>query len=132
MPHVQVGLLSEFREGDPRIVCVDGREIALVLWRHEIYAIRNVCPHQSVSLAAGVVSESLTRGVGPFDFTVDEREPVVACPRHRWRFRLRDGTCEADSKARVKTYRVEIDAAGKVFLDLERPRDSVGDRAEVR
>jgi nitrite reductase/ring-hydroxylating ferredoxin subunit len=108
--------LAELEEGAPRIVVHGRREIAVARWGERVYAVRNICPHQSQSFACGTVRARL-HGAGAGSVTVDEDDPVIRCPWHTWEFRLLDGTCTTDRQLRVRTYPVEI-RDGRVLIEL--------------
>src|ERR1700733_10348 len=59
-----VGAVSGFPEGRSVEVMASGREVAVVRWRGQIYAIRNLCPHQSEALVGGVVQSRITGAEG--------------------------------------------------------------------
>jgi nitrite reductase/ring-hydroxylating ferredoxin subunit len=107
---VEVGPLSGFVHGKPVPVLIGHRAIALVRWHDEVYAIKNVCPHQNCRLDAGRVRAALKSGP-----VVDADDPLIVCPWHQWTFRLKNGRCTSDPKARIKTYETEI-VDGVVFL----------------
>jgi nitrite reductase/ring-hydroxylating ferredoxin subunit len=121
MIEVEVGPLDDLAEGVPRIVTVGGREIAVVRWRGRLFAIRNSCPHQTVSFAAGTVVERVVGAEQLGDVSVDEADPVIRCPRHGWRFGLASGRCTADPRLRMRTYDVTV-RDGRVFLATGRPK----------
>ena len=125
MDLVDVGPLEELREGEPKIIRVGRREIAVLRWRGQLYAIRNACPHQAVSFAAGTVVERVVGGEQFGELAVDDRDPVIRCPRHGWRFGLASGSCTADKRLRVRTYDVSV-RDGRVFLNVGRAASPAG------
>lgn len=96
--------VAELREGEPRFVKVANRDLVLIMWRGQIYALRNRCSHQGAALAQGIVSGRVIAGrcVGQPD--VDDEAPVLACPWHGWEFDLRSGVVVGDPTQRVITY----------------------------
>jgi nitrite reductase/ring-hydroxylating ferredoxin subunit len=132
MARVEVGRFDELVEAVPTTVTAGGREMILVRWREDVFALRNICPHQSASFAAGRAQRCLT-GVTmgddrdgasaqepplrAFDFTADETMPVILCPWHKWEFRLTDGHCSTDSRFRVRSYTTHVED-GTVFVDV--------------
>ena len=55
-----IGRLADFPEGSHRIVEVGGRQIGIFNIRNELYALPNICPHQTGPVCAG---RSLTGSV---------------------------------------------------------------------
>jgi nitrite reductase (NADH) small subunit len=102
----EVARLDQLLEGRPTIVRAKGKEIALTLWRGEVFALRNICPHQTQSFAGGRTRVRLTGTVGQVD--VVDGDPMLICPWHTWPFRLRTGECPIDPSLRVKAYGVEV------------------------
>jgi len=120
MPEIEVGPTTDLREdGEPIVVRAEGRELVVVRWKGEIFAIRNVCPHQSASLAKGAVHDRVVQGDRLGELNVDESEPLVRCPFHGWDFSLRSGYCVVDPKLRVKTYKTTI-RNSRVFVEVGR------------
>jgi nitrite reductase (NADH) small subunit len=113
----EVGAFDDLPEGRPAIVEVGGRQFAIVRLRGEVYALRNVCPHQTQSYAGGRAHSRIEGAdrVGELQLLVDD--PVLACPWHGWEFRLRGGECLVDPKLRVRTYPTVI-REGRVYVDV--------------
>jgi nitrite reductase/ring-hydroxylating ferredoxin subunit len=42
---VDVGAVDDYEEGSVTLVRAGGREIGIVRWRDEVYAVSNVCAH---------------------------------------------------------------------------------------
>jgi 3-phenylpropionate/trans-cinnamate dioxygenase ferredoxin subunit len=122
---VEVAAANDLREGVGAVVVAEGREIMVVRWRGEVYAVRNICPHQSapfsianrVSARGAPVVHAGVSGASTFGELERDDEAFLTCPWHTWSFSLRDGTCTVDPGLRVKTYRVVIEN-GKVYLDM--------------
>lgn len=86
--------------------------------------MRNICPHQSASFEHGFVRSCVAGeavrgedGGAELVLTVDEREPIVQCPWHRWDFRLSDGICASDDRFRARVYVTRVED-GIVFADM--------------
>jgi nitrite reductase (NADH) small subunit len=108
--------VAELEEGRPTVVKVKGREIAVVRWRGEVHAVRNICPHQTQSLACAHVRPGFSGG-GPGQLTVDAGEPVVVCPVHTWSFSLRTGLCTVDESLRIRRYQTAVED-GRLLIDV--------------
>lgn len=88
---VNVTTLDTLREGKGRAFTVEGHELALFLIAGNVYAIRNLCPHQHIPvLAEGELHDTL-----------------LTCPMHGWRFDLSTGLA-VDASSRLTVYEVRI------------------------
>jgi nitrite reductase (NADH) small subunit len=82
--------LAAVPESRGLVVRVDARlRIAIFRVGEEIYAIDDVCPHQSASLGEGTLTGT-----------------VVACPRHGFLVDVTSGQCPTHSLLRVRTFPV--------------------------
>ncbi len=104
-----VGSISDFEEGRPALVKINGGDIAVVKWRGAFYATAARCPHMGAPLCAGIVGPRLKGGCEVGAIEVDEEVPSLGCPWHGWRFDLRTGQSSWDPKYGLRTYRVECD-----------------------
>jgi nitrite reductase/ring-hydroxylating ferredoxin subunit len=118
---VDVGAPDLYPEGRAVIVRAGGRDIGIIRWQDRFYALRNVCPHQSGPLCAGLVHPQVLGADEPGVLRLDQSRPVIACPWHGWEFDLRTGRALSADDERVKTYPVEVDA-GRVLVDVGRRR----------
>lgn len=107
--------MSELEEGVPKAVRAFGREIAVVRWRGDCFAVRNVCPHQTVAFTRGLAQAQVFPGAKFGEIVMDQDRPVLRCPRHSFKFELRTGNCIVDSRLRIRTYPLEV-RDGRVFL----------------
>jgi nitrite reductase (NADH) small subunit len=121
----EVGLVAELPDRSPVVFKLRGREIAIIRVGERVYALRNVCPHQTQSFRGGsahgrIVGDPHHLG----DIELNEADPVLACPWHGWEFDLKTGHCIVDRKLRVRAYDVTVED-GRVFVDVE-PRLPTG------
>jgi nitrite reductase/ring-hydroxylating ferredoxin subunit len=87
---VVVGRVSDFRNGDRKIVDVNGKSIGVFRIGDDFYAIRNRCPHQWGPLCLGDLAPRAVSG-GPGDVHLDSGPPLIACPWHGWEYDLATG-----------------------------------------
>ena len=113
-----IGAADDFAERQVRIVDVAQRQIGIVRWRGDFYALSNICSHQGGPLCRGVLSGQLG-ATAPGEVTLDDTVPLIACPWHGWEFDVRTGRAILDPTLRVRTYPVRV-AAGRVILELDR------------
>jgi 3-phenylpropionate/trans-cinnamate dioxygenase ferredoxin subunit len=105
---VDVGPLDDFPDERPVVVKVRGADVVIVRCGDEVFALKNICPHQSASFEGGQVGYHLSEGEQVGELVVHKDEPELACPWHGWTFGLRDGRCTVDPRLRVKAYAASI------------------------
>jgi nitrite reductase/ring-hydroxylating ferredoxin subunit len=141
---VDVGALEDFADGTPRVVTVHGRELGVVVWKGQAFALANRCPHMGAPLCEGIVVSKLVSGDGFGAMQVDGDCPVMVCPWHRWGFEFSTGTAtfeRPDGKRgrapmmRAKSYAAQI-AEGRVLVEFaatsKRRRAEAGQETPVQ
>jgi len=94
-------LRERLKEGTPQHLMVNGQSICMVLWKGELRAVENKCPHNGESLSKGKINY-----LGE-----------VICPLHGYRFNLKNGR-EAGERCRdAETFPVNENDEG-VFVGL--------------
>jgi nitrite reductase/ring-hydroxylating ferredoxin subunit len=122
---VAAGSLAELPDRKPVRTRAGGREIVLVRWGEDVYALRNVCPHMTKTFELGMVYGWRDGEVGEVRHRDDI--PVLTCPWHQYEYSLKDGQCLTAKRWRVKTYPVELDG-DTIIVDLGRqPRRAAGE-----
>jgi nitrite reductase/ring-hydroxylating ferredoxin subunit len=116
--------VSNFEDAVPTVVNVYGREVVVIGWKGEFFALRNICPHQSQSFVRGKVCYDL---VGTPNGELALSEPVLVCPWHNWPYDLRTGKCTVDPTKRVRTFEVRVDE-GRVMIRADKSRKTSEDR----
>ena len=115
MNQVAVGSVDDFVEGQIRVVEAAGKEVGVLRWNGELFAVRNVCPHRGAPVCAGIVSPYIEAEAG--SLRLDRDRPILACSWHRWEFDVRTGQALTDP-ARLRTYPVSVGDDGQVLLEL--------------
>ena len=102
MQEVTVAKVGEIKQGERKIVNVNGEIIAVFNIADKYYAIENVCPHQGGPVGEGELRDGDT----------------VACPLHEWTFNIKTGASPEFPGIRVKTFPVKIEGGEvKVVID---------------
>jgi nitrite reductase (NADH) small subunit/3-phenylpropionate/trans-cinnamate dioxygenase ferredoxin subunit len=86
-----VGKVADFVDGQGRAVPVDGRMVAVFRKGDQFFAIDDLCPHMGASLAEGYVEGH-----------------TVTCPWHAWRFCIKDGTWEDNTRVKIDAFEVRV------------------------
>jgi nitrite reductase (NADH) small subunit len=113
----EVGSLEDLQEGRIRLVQAGGREIGLIRWGEEVFAVRNVCPHVA-GPACGAVRARLRAEPTQRTLIADHERPVLVCSWHRWEFDLRSGRALFDRRLHVKTYAVHVDCDETIWITI--------------
>lgn len=100
--------VDELPPGERRLVEHEGREIGVFNVGGNFYALRNYCPHAAAPLCVGT-SHGVIYADEPHTYQYDPDTVVVSCPWHHWEFKVEDGTCLTDERARVRTYDVTVE-----------------------
>ncbi|HYK69829.1 MAG TPA: Rieske 2Fe-2S domain-containing protein [Streptosporangiaceae bacterium] len=87
---VVVGKVSDFGNGDRKIVDVGGKSIGVFRIDDQFYALRNRCPHQFGPLCLGTLAPRALSDA-PGDVRIDSGPPLLACPWHGWEYDLATG-----------------------------------------
>ena len=101
MPRVKVLDAAALAPGQPALVSVDGRDVALFRRGDEVLAVGNECPHQGGSLCDGWVEGD-----------------IVVCPLHGWEFDMRSGACMTVPGESVPRYPVTVED-GAIYVSDE-------------
>jgi nitrite reductase/ring-hydroxylating ferredoxin subunit len=104
-----VARLSEFKDGDRRIVFVGDNEIGVFRHEGEFYAYSNFCLHQGGPACEGLTIAKVEERLRPdktsmgLYFAADEMHFV--CPWHGMEYDMKTGECVANRKMRLKKYK---------------------------
>ena len=107
MPDLFVEKISDFAEGDRRIVCHDGLEIGVFHWQEQFYAYQNLCLHQGGPCCEGVIMQKVEDVLAPDRTWIgqkfSDREAHFVCPWHGYEYDIKTGQCAG---LRLKSYPV--------------------------
>jgi len=104
-----VAKLSEFKDGDRRIVFIGDNEIGV--FRHEgaFYAYSNFCLHQGGPACEGLtiakVEERLRPDKTSMGLFFSEDEMHFVCPWHGMEYDMKTGECVSDRKMKLKKFK---------------------------
>jgi nitrite reductase/ring-hydroxylating ferredoxin subunit len=110
MSEVFVAKLTEFSDGERRIVRHDGGEIGVFHWQGQFYAYENMCVHQGGPACEGLLMHKVEDVIGPDRSWVgqkfSEHEIHFVCPWHGYEYDLKTGECAADRSLQLKSFAV--------------------------
>ena len=113
---IVVGKVSDFENGDRKIVDVNGKSVGVFRIDDRFYALRNRCPHQFGPLCVGELAPRAVSS-GPGDMRLDSGPPLIACPWHGWEYDLATGqsfTGPGRGNLAVHTYDVGVLAGSEL------------------
>jgi nitrite reductase/ring-hydroxylating ferredoxin subunit len=104
-----VAVADEIPPGTKRLVSVKGREIGVFNVGGSFYAVRNLCPHQSGPLCAGLQVGELNSTM-PGDYEHSPNGEIIQCPWHQWEFDVRTGQSWCDpSRMRARSFTARVE-----------------------
>jgi nitrite reductase/ring-hydroxylating ferredoxin subunit len=114
-----VAKLSEFKNGDRRIVFLKDLEIGVFRHDGEFYAYSNNCLHQGGPACEGLIiakvderimADGTSRGL-----CFSESETHFVCPWHGYEYDIKTGEFAANRKMKLKKYQV-VQKGDDVFV----------------
>ena len=108
MPKYVIGTVEQIPPGNPKLVEIRGRQIAIFNLNGDFFGILDRCPHQGASLCKGQIV-GLVESEEPGEYKFSRQNEIIRCPWHGWEFDIRTGRsgCEP-SKIRATQYPVTI------------------------
>ena len=116
-----IGTLEDYPPGSKKCIEIEGKSIGIFNINGQLYALRNVCPHQGAPLCEGSITPWMTAS-RPYQFEYEREGEIIRCPWHQWEFDIKTGCMIVDPKLRTKTYDVTVESydisvnSGKVIL----------------
>ena len=114
-----VGKVSEFKDGDRRIVFVGDNEIGVFRENGTFYAYSNYCLHQGGPACEGLtiakVEERLMPDMTSKGLYFSDTELHFVCPWHGYEYDLKTGECVSDRKLKLRKYEV-IEKGDEVYV----------------
>jgi nitrite reductase/ring-hydroxylating ferredoxin subunit len=105
-----VAKVSEFKDGDRRIVFVGEQEIGVFRDKGEFYAYSNVCLHQGGPACEGLtiakVEERLRPDKTSQGLYFSDTEMHFVCPWHGMEYDMKTGECVSDRKMKLRKYQI--------------------------
>ena len=113
---------EELQEGQRKLVKVDGSEIAIFNTDGQVYAVRNKCPHQGVSLVYGTIGGTMLPS-DPHTYQYGRDKEILRCPLHGWGFDIKTGeSVFNDKNCKLKTYDVRQEGNSIVLYLTKEPK----------
>ena len=106
-----IGTAEEFPEGSHRVLSVGRRRIGVFNVKGKLYALPNLCPHQTGPLCEVKKLTGTTAATAADDWSIKwvyDRE-VIACPWHGIEYHVPTGRCLTFPEISIRTYEVTVD-----------------------
>jgi nitrite reductase/ring-hydroxylating ferredoxin subunit len=105
-----VGKLSEFQDGDRRIIFVGDNEIGVFRHEGQFYAYSNFCLHQGGPACEGLTIAKVEERIMPDKTSrgmyFSDTEMHFVCPWHGYEYDMKTGECASDRRLRLRNYKV--------------------------
>jgi nitrite reductase/ring-hydroxylating ferredoxin subunit len=113
---------EDLQPGQRKVVKVDGSEIAIFNQNGRLYAVRNKCPHQGVSMVYGTIDGTMLPS-DPHTYEYGRHNEILRCPLHGWGFDIKTGESLFDAeKCKLKTYEVGQEEDSIVLYLTKEPK----------
>ncbi|HLD88703.1 MAG TPA: Rieske 2Fe-2S domain-containing protein [Candidatus Nanoarchaeia archaeon] len=96
---IEVAKKSEIKEGQRKLVEINGKSIAVFLLDGEYYAVHNHCLHKG-----GPVCEGELNG------------EIISCPWHGWRYNVKTGINAVNPNLKLEIFPVKVDG-DKIMIE---------------
>jgi nitrite reductase/ring-hydroxylating ferredoxin subunit len=114
-----VGKISEFKDGDRRIVFVGDHEIGVFRENGAFYAYSNYCLHQGGPACEGLTIAKVEERIMPDKTSkglyFSDTELHFVCPWHGYEYDIKTGECVSDRRLRLRKYEV-IEKGDEVYV----------------
>jgi nitrite reductase/ring-hydroxylating ferredoxin subunit len=105
-----VGKVSEFQDGDRRIIFVGDNEIGVFRHEGQFYAYSNFCLHQGGPACEGLTIAKVEERIMPDKTSrgmyFSDTEMHFVCPWHGYEYDMKTGECVSDRKLKLRKYKV--------------------------
>jgi nitrite reductase/ring-hydroxylating ferredoxin subunit len=105
-----VGKISEFKDGDRRIIFVGDNEIGVFRHEGQFFAYSNFCLHQGGPACEGLTIAKVEERIMPDKTSrgmyFSDTEMHFVCPWHGYEYDMKTGECVSDRKLKLRKYKV--------------------------
>jgi nitrite reductase/ring-hydroxylating ferredoxin subunit len=110
MPEQFIGKVSEFQDGDRRIVRLGRTEVGVFKHEGAFYAYSNYCLHQGGPACEGLLISKVEERIMPDKTSrgmyFSDTDLHFVCPWHGYEYDMITGECVADRRLKLRKYEV--------------------------
>lgn len=120
MAEVRVGRISEFADGDRRIIERDGVEVGVFCWGSEFFAYSNRCLHQGGPACEGLIMHQVEDVIDADRKYRHQRfsdRANFVCPWHGYEYDIRTGEFAGNRRRRLKSYKI-VRRGEELYVDI--------------
>jgi nitrite reductase (NADH) small subunit len=119
MRELLVCRFDELQEGGVRLVRDGALEVGVFRSDGELYAYRNVCPHQGGPACEGIRQPQIVDVVDGEGFyrgqRYDESDMHIVCPWHGYEYKIKTGEHACDPNVRLQKFEV-LSRDGDIYV----------------
>jgi nitrite reductase (NADH) small subunit len=111
MNEVKIGKLEEFKDGDCRILSVEGFEVGVFRRGSRLIAYENRCPHQGGPVCQGKIFLRVDEPLGAHQVSLGlkfSKDEHIVCPWHGYEYSLETGKHPGDGRLKLRPVSVEV------------------------
>jgi len=105
-----IGKVSDFHDGDRRIVIAGDKEVGVFKDKGEYFAYSNFCLHQGGPACEGLTIAKVEERIMPDKTSrglyFSETDMHFVCPWHGYEYDLKTGECVSNRKLKLRRYEV--------------------------
>ena len=127
MPEVSAGKVTDYAEGDRKVVDCGESEVGIFRIDGEFFAWHNRCAHRAGPICQGRIMKRVIEPVAD-DRTIraqqyDPTETNIVCPWHGYEYDIRTGVHPGNPKARLRKIKVAVES-GDVVISVPEEREA--------
>ena len=111
MDEVEIGTLSEFGDGECRVVAVGEFEVGVIRLGRKLVAYKNACPHYGGPVCQGKIFNRVEEMLAKDQTSRGLRfaaERHIVCPWHGYEFDIATGRHPGDPRVRLRPIAVRV------------------------
>ena len=121
MAEYMAGNVSDYAEGDRKVVVCGDSEVGVFKIDGEFYAWHNRCAHRAGPVCQGRIMKRVLEPVASDKTTrsqqYDDAESNIVCPWHGYEFSIRSGFHQGNSRVRLRKAELTI-RDGEIYVSV--------------
>ena len=121
MPEYSAGKVTDYAEGDRKVVDCGEQEVGIFRIDGEFFAWHNRCAHRAGPVCQGRIMKRVLEPAASDKTTrsqaYDEAESHIVCPWHGYEFSIRSGFHQGNSRVRLRKAELAI-RDGEIYVSV--------------